>query len=64
MFSLEGETTEFIEKFKLKVEEYHEKFGEYFPTMSYDNEDIIEFMDSCIKKNKPYKPKYNENEDS
>ncbi len=64
MFILEGETPEFIEKFKLKMEEYYKKFGEYFPTMCYDNEDIIDFMDKCIKNNRPYKPKYKKDEES
>ena len=57
----EGEITK---EFKQKFNEYYKHFGENFPTMCYDGDDIVEFMDKCIKKNKPYEPKYEDDEES
>lgn len=57
-------TGEITEEFKEMFKKYYDTFGEYFPTMSYENDDIIEFMARCIRRNKPYKPKYKKDEDS
>lgn len=57
-------TGEITEELKNKLNEYYEHFKEHFPTMCYDNDDIISFINKCIKSNKPYKPKYKEYEDS
>jgi hypothetical protein len=37
-----------------KLEEYHKKFGDVFPTIEYDltGEELIEFIDECLLKNK------------
>ena len=41
-----------------KMEEYHKRFNEGFPFELFSDEDyMIQLMDDCIKKGKPYRDK-------
>jgi hypothetical protein len=43
-----------------KLVEYETKFGESFPlalTRQYDDDQVMEIVDQCIRDDKPYSPK-------
>ena len=42
-------------KLMVKIEEYHDRFGKYFPTMDFMNatdKEFITMIDECLEKNK------------
>lgn len=61
MFYDEG----FDEEVERKLDEYERKFPEGFPLMEFEGnrKQLIKTIDKCIKKNKEYGVKYEDDED-